>query len=138
MAPRQGYASIGITVEVGTNDLNYVTQIGDIGGEPNMLDATCLKDSMQHNVAGVQKTDSFDITYLFDNSDTKSDYRVLKGLQDAKNPVDVKVTMPDGTKFASKGTVTNKVSGASVDNLIEAVCSVALQQDWAVTNPAGG
>ena len=136
--PKQGYASIGIDVKVGDNSLNYVTSIGDIGGEPNMLDSTCLKDTMQHNVAGIQKTDSFEINFLFDNSDAQSDYRVLHGLETAKTEANVEIKMPDNTVFKSKGTVSVKVSGASVDNLIEAVCSVALSEDWAVTNPAGG
>lgn len=56
-------------------------EIGDIGGAPSDLDATCLKDSMKKNVPGVQDTKSFEITYFFDNSSADSDYRKIKALQ---------------------------------------------------------
>lgn len=79
----QGLASIGIEVTVNSTELNYVTDIGDIGGTPSDLDATCLKDSMKKNVPGVQDTKAFEVTYLFDNSAADSDYRVLRGLQTA-------------------------------------------------------
>ena len=81
----QGLASIGIEVSVNSIELNYVTDIGDIGGTPSDLDATCLKDSMKKNVPGVQDTKAFEVTYLFDNSTVDSDYRVLKELQNAGN-----------------------------------------------------
>lgn len=136
MAAKQGYASIGIDVKVGTTALNFVTNIGDIGGTPNMLDSTCMKDKMKHNVAGVQSADAFEITYLYDNSDTTSDYRVLRALESAGNSVAVEVTFPDGTKFTSSGTVSNRITGVGVDSLISAVCSIALDADWTVANPS--
>lgn len=131
----QGLASIGIKVMVNSTELNYVTDIGDIGGTPSDLDATCLKDSMKKNVPGVQDTKAFEVTYLFDNSDTDSDYRVLRGLQTAGSIVPVKVTFPDGTSFATTGYVNTYVSGAKVDELVTAKLTVSLQSDWTVTNP---
>ena len=84
-ATRQGIASIGIKVEINSVEMNYVQEIGDIGGAPSDLDATCLKDSMKKNVPGVQDTKSFEITYFFDNSSADSDYRKIKALQTAGN-----------------------------------------------------
>lgn len=131
----QGIASIGIGVSVNNVEMNYVQEIGDIGGTPSDLDATCLKDTMKKNVPGVQDTTSFEVTYLFDNSAADSDYRKLKALQDggAVNPV--KVTFPDGTVFATTGYVNTYVVGAKVDELITAKLLVSLQGDWTVTNP---
>lgn len=83
----QGLASIGIEVTVNSTELNYVTDIGDIGGTPSDLDATCLKDSMKKNVPGVQDTKAFEVTYLFDNSAADSDYRVAAGLADRRRIV---------------------------------------------------
>lgn len=88
---KQGLSSIGIEVTVDSTEMNYVTEIGDIGGTPSDLDATCLKDTMKKNVPGVQDTKAFEITYLFDNSAADSDYRTLKALQTAGNIVPVKV-----------------------------------------------
>ncbi|MCD7887006.1 MAG: phage tail protein [Clostridiales bacterium] len=136
MATVQGLSSIGITVKVNDVEMNYVQEIGDIGGTPSELDATCMKDSMKHYVPGVQDTQAYEITYLFDNADASSDYRKLKALQDTKSVVPVAVTLPDGTVFASTGYVSTYVVGAKVDELITAMLAVMLQSDWTVTNPA--
>ena len=132
----QGLATIGIDVKVNNTSLNYVTEIGDIGGTPSELDAICLKDGMKKNVPGVQDTSAFEVTYLFDNSAEDSDYRVLHTLQAAGNSVPVAVTFPDGTKFAANGYVNTYISGAKVDELVSAKLVISLQSDWTVTNPA--
>lgn len=132
----QGYASIGISVTINSTELNYVTKIGDIGGTPSDLNATCLKDKMKKQVPGVQDVDAFEITYHFDNSAADSDYRVLKALQDAGDIVPVVVTVPDGTSFSTTGYISTVVNGVGVDELIEATASVSLQSDWTVTNPS--
>ncbi|MCD8142024.1 MAG: phage tail protein [Clostridiales bacterium] len=135
MATVQGLASIGIEVTVNSVAMNYVQDIGDIGGTPSELDATCFKDKMKHYVPGVQDTKAWEVTYLFDNADAASDYRVLKALQGAGNIVPVAVTMPDGTVYASTGYISTYVSGAKVDELVTAKLSVSLQSDWTVTDP---
>lgn len=136
MSVRQGIPTIGTIVKVGTNTLHHVTRIGTIGGAPNMLDATCMADTMKHSVLGVRDAGSFEIDYLYDNSDATSDYRVLKALETAGDAVAVEITVADGTKFASTGYVSNSVEGAAVDELWKAKLTVALQADWTVTNPA--
>lgn len=132
----QGLTTIGIDVKVGTTALNYVTEIGDIGGKPSTLDATCMKDRMKKSVPGVQDAQDFEITYLFDNSGAESDYRKLKAAQTAGTATAVEITFPDGTKFASTGYVSTYVSGTKVDELISAKAVINLQSEWTVTNPA--
>ena len=44
---KQGIASIGMKVTVNEVEMNYVQEIGDIGGTPSELDATCLKDTLK-------------------------------------------------------------------------------------------
>ena len=131
----QGFSTIGLDVKVGESSLNYVTDIGDIGAAPSELDATCMKDSMKKTVPGVQDTKSFEVTFLYDNSAVDSDYRVLKTLQDAGEPVELEVTFPDGTVFATTGYVSVMVSGAKVDELVSAKLTFNLQSDWTVTDP---
>lgn len=131
----QGLNTIGIDVKVDSTSLNYVTDIGDIGGSPSELDATCMKDKMKKTVPGVQDVKSFEVTFLYDNSATDSDYRALKKLADAGKIVPVTVTFPDGSEFATTGYVSVMVSGAKVDELISAKLTVSLQSDWTVTNP---
>ena len=133
---KQGIASIGMKVTVNKTEMNYVQEIGDIGGTPSELDATCMKDSMKKTVPGVQDTKAFEVIFLFDNSAADSDYRVLKKVQDAGKPVNIEVAFPDGTKFAAAGYVSVMVSGAKVDELVSAKLTVNLQSDWTVTDPA--
>lgn len=132
----QGLATIGLDLKVNSVSLNYVQEIGDIGGTPSDLDATCMKDTMKKHVPGVQDTKNFEVTYLFDNSAADSDYRVLKALQDAGSIVPVEVVLPEGTKFAATGYVSTYVEGAKVDALVTAKLILSLQSDWQVTNPA--
>ncbi|MCD7919645.1 MAG: phage tail protein [Clostridiales bacterium] len=132
----QGFASIGIDVSVNSVSLNYVQDIGDIGGTPSELDATCLKDTMKKQVPGVQDVKTWECTYLFDNSAADSDYRTLKALQTAGSVVPVAVTFPDGTVFSSTGYVNTYISGAKVDELVTAKLAVSIQSDWVVTDPA--
>lgn len=61
---KQGLASVGIALKIDSKELNYVQEIGDIGGTPSDLDATCLKDQMKKHVPGVQDTSAFEVTYL--------------------------------------------------------------------------
>lgn len=133
---KQGIASIGIGVKVSNVEMNYVQEIGDIGGTPSELDATCLKDHMKRNVPGVQDVSAFEVTYLFDNSSTDSDFRKLKALQEQGEIVAVEVSFPEGTTFTTSGYVSTYVVGAKVDELITAKLTVSLQSDWTVTNPA--
>lgn len=131
----QGFSTIGLDVKVNGTALNYVTDIGDIGGTPAELDATCMKDKMKKTVPGVQDTKAFEVTFLFDNSAADSDYRLLRKLQEAGKAVSVEVAFPEGTVFSTTGYVTVMVSGAKVDELISGKLSVALQSDWTVTDP---
>ncbi len=132
----QGLSTIGIEVQVNSTAMNYVTEIGDIGGSPSSLDATCMKDTMKKNVPGVQETKAFEVTYLFDNSAADSDYRALKALQTAGEIVPVSVKFPDGTSFSTTGYVNTYISGAKVDELISAKLVVSIQSEWTVTDPA--
>ena len=133
---QQGLVTIGIDVKVNSVAMNYVTEIGDIGGAPSTLDATCLKDAIKKSVPGVQDAGAFEVTYLFDNSASDSDYRKIKALQDAGNVVPVAVEFPDGSKFATSGYVSTYVTGVKVDDLISAKMTVNLQTAWTVTNPS--
>jgi hypothetical protein len=130
-------ASIGIKLKVNEVEMNYVQEIGQLGGTPSELDATCLKDGIKKNVPGVQDVSAFEVTYLYDNTSADSDFRRLRALQTAGNPVSVEVELPDGTKYATTGYVSTYVDGAKVDELITAKLTVSIQSDWTITNPTG-
>lgn len=133
---KQGLASIGIDVKLNEVSMNYVTDIGDIGGSPSELDATCMKDKMKKSAFGVKDVKAFEVSYLYDNSDTDSDYRVIKALEKKGEIVPVVVVFPDKTEFSTTGYVSTMINGVKVDELIGAKLSVSLQSDWVEKNPA--
>ena len=138
---RQGIVTIGIDVKIDGNALNYVTDIGDIGGTPNQKETTCMKDTMQHNVPGVQQGGSIEITYWFDNTSAQSDFRRLKAIPSTKS-VPIVFTFPDaatesgtGTTATASGLVSTMVTGLTVDSLIQCKTTVSLDKDWVWTDP---
>lgn len=133
---KQGISSIGVTVKLGTNALNNVQEISDIGGTPSELDATCLKDTMKKSVPGVREGSTIEITYLFDNTSAASDYRKVKALDTAGSATAIEISYPDGTKFANTGYVSTYTQGAKVNELLIAKAIVSLQSEWTVTNPS--
>lgn len=132
---KQGLASIGIDVKINDVSMNYVTDIGDIGGSPSELDATCMKDTMKKSAFGVKDVKAFEVSYLYDNTDTDSDYRVIKAVEKKGEIVPVTVTFPDKTEFSTTGYVSTMINGVKVDELIGAKMSVSLQSDWTEKNP---
>ena len=131
---KQGFASIGTKVTVDSTELNYVTNIGDIGGAPASLETTCMNDRMKHSENGVQDVGNFEIDFQYDNSATDSDFRVLRGLADGQEHT-IKITLPDGTEATSAGVMSVWSGGFGVNAIIPAKLSVALSQDWVYKNP---
>ena len=127
--PQQGLSTIGLSIVVKTAELNYATEIGDIGSAPSELDATCFKDTIRKKTPGVRESKGFEVTYLFDNIDSESDFRKLRHIQTTKETVPVAVVFPDGTAFLAFGQLFTYVTGAKVDELLQAKLIVYYQSD---------
>lgn len=127
--------TIGIEVRVNNVAVAGATEISDIGGAPNTIDATKLTDTVRVNKLGVQELDNFDITFWFNNNESTSDFRVLKALKGQEH-VPVEVDFTDGTKATNAGQVDTYVSGASVGEMQSAHAIIALDGDWVWTNPS--
>lgn len=125
----QGLVSIGLGVLINAAELNYVTEISDIGSAPSEVDVTCLQDAVKKTTSGVRDDKTFEVTYYFDNRDADSDFRRAKAVQETKEPVPVAVMFPDGTAFLSSGYVITYVTGAKIDELIQAKLLVFLQSE---------
>ena len=46
-----------------------IKEFPDLGGDPNMLDATTLSDPMQINIMGIQKVDALTFTANYSSED---------------------------------------------------------------------
>lgn len=136
--PKRGLTGTGTEVKVNKSALKYVKSFAGLGGTPESLDMTCLTDRQKKSANGLVDPGNPEIIFYFDNSDADSDYRKLKAIEDAGEPVDIEVILPpsDGTTFKSTAMVSVSIDGAvEGGQLIMGKASLALQDDWAVTNP---
>ncbi len=108
-----------------------IKEFPDLGGDPNMLDATTLSDSMQINIMGIQKVDALTFTANYSSEDFAT-LDALKG-QELDLAVWFGGTESDGTltpsgdkgKFNFKGQLSVYVKGAGVDSVVEMAITVA-------------
>lgn len=108
-----------------------IKEFPDLGGDPNMLDATTLSDPMQINIMGIQKVDALTFTANYSNEDFAT-LDALKG-QELDLAVWFGGTESDGTltpsgdkgKFNFKGQLSVYVKGAGVDSVVEMAITVA-------------
>lgn len=107
----------------------------DLGGTAEKVDVTVLADGNKKYINGVKNFGDLAFKFLYDNSGATSNYRIVRGLEEAGNVVDWKVTFPDNTEFAFSGEVTTSIDGASVNNAITFTANITLNSDITVTNP---
>lgn len=132
-AQKQEYLStIGVLVKVGDYFIIEATDFGDIGGAPDMIEATTLRDKVQRNIIGVQSQDAFEVTYERNAADYAN---MKKYADDAQTSVAVEVYLPEegGTysKFSNTGRVSQYIPGKGVGEVQTAIVSIALDGDWA-------
>ena len=108
-----------------------IKEFPDLGGDPNMLDATTLSDPLQINIMGIQKVDALTFTANYSSEDFAT-LDALKG-QELDLAVWFGGTESDGTltpsgdkgKFNFKGQLSVYVKGAGVDSVVEMAITVA-------------
>lgn len=103
----------------------------DLGGSPEMLETTTLSDSMQTFIEGIQSQDAleFNINYDLETYKTlnalkgkEEEYAVWFGGTEAGGTV---TPTGDEGKFAFKGYLSARVAGKGVNEVKEAVVSIA-------------
>lgn len=146
-----GLLSKGIKLSYKTSQAGSYTEITglqevpDMGGAPEKVDVTTLADGNRVYIAGIKDFGDLEFTFLYDNSSSTSNYRVLKGLED-DGVIYWQVEFPDalsegtgthhGTQFDFTGEVACTVLGQSVNSAIQFKATITLNSDIAVTNAA--
>lgn len=125
------YKKQGTTYE----EILNLQECPDLGGTAEKVDVTVLADGNKKYINGVKDFGDLAFKFLYDNSGATSNYRIVRGLEEAGNVVDWKVTFPDNTEFAFSGEVTTSIDSASVNNAITFTANITLNSDIAVTNP---
>lgn len=108
----------------------------DLGGTAEKVDVTVLADGNKKYINGIKDFGDLAFKFLYDNSGATSNYRIVRGLEEAGKVVEWKVTFPDNTEFAFSGEVTTSIDGASVNNAITFTANITLNSDITVTNPS--
>jgi hypothetical protein len=103
----------------------------DLGGAPEMLETTTLSDSMQTYIAGIQSLDALEFNINYD----LETYTTINGMKDTETEFAVwfggteksGVVTPTGAegKFNFKGYISIRVTGKGVNEVREAVISIA-------------
>ena len=103
----------------------------DLGGAPEMIETTTLSDSMQTYIEGIMSSDALEFTINYDLATyetllalkgTETEFAVWFGGTESNG-----VVTPDGSegKFAFKGYLSARVVGKGVNEVKEAIVSIA-------------
>lgn len=136
-----GILTKGITLSYKKTGSTYteianLQECPELGGTAENVEVTTLADGNKKYIKGIKDFGELAFKFLYDNSGAESNYRVVRGLEEAGNIVDWKVTFPDNTSFAFSGEVTTAIDSAAVNAALTFTATITLNSDIAVTNPS--
>lgn len=135
-----GILSKGIKFSYKSTGSSYVEianlqSVPALGGTAEKVDVTVLADGNRKYINGVKDFGELAFKFLYDNSETTSNYRVVRGLEEAGKVVDWKVELPDGTTFMFSGECSTAIDEAEVNSAITFTLNITLNSDIDVVNP---
>ena len=116
-------------------DIPNLQECPQLGGSAEKVDVTVLTDGNYKYINGIKDFGDLAFKFLYDNSGEQSNYRVVRGLEEAGKVVDWEVSFPDGTKFHFSGEVATQIESASVNSALAFTATITLNSDIAVVNP---
>jgi hypothetical protein len=116
-------------------DIDLLMEVPEMGGDPEKVEVTTLKDSVKKYIPGIRDLGDLTFKFLYDNSTVTSNYRVLRGLQDAGKPVEFKLTYPDKTEHAFTAFVNVKMDSGAPNAALTFTAGMSLQSDITITHP---
>lgn len=123
--------------------LTGLQSIPDLGGAADKVEVTTLADGNRTYINGIKDFGDLEFGFLYDNSGSTSNYRIIRGLEEAGDIVEFKVEFPDiltastghGTTFEFSGEVSTTIAGQEVNSAITFSMNVTLNSDIEVSNP---
>lgn len=136
-----GLLTKGITLSYKKDGSNYAVianlqECPELGGTAENVEVTTLADGNKKYIKGIKDFGELAFKFLYDNSGAESNYRIVRGLEEAGNAVEWKVTFPDNTSFAFSGEVTTAIDSAAVNAALTFTATITLNSDITVTNPS--
>ena len=124
-------------------EIANVQSIPSLGGEPEQVDVTCLADANYKYIPGIINFGELEFGLLFDNSESTSNFRVLKGLETAGTDADWEVEFPDaitsttghGTQFHFSGQCVASTDEAAVNGALTFRLRIFLSSNLTVVDP---
>lgn len=118
-------------------ELEHLMEVPELGGDPEKVEVTTLSSPVKQYIPGIKDLGDLAFKFLYDNEKTTSNYRVLRGLQEANKVATFRVEYPDGTGHEFDAYVNVKMDAAAVNAAMTFTASMSLQSDIEVTNPTG-
>ena len=136
-----GILTKGITLSYKKDGSTYAVianlqECPELGGTAENVEVTTLADGNKKYIKGIKDFGELAFKFLYDNSGAESNYRIVRGLEEAGNIVEWKVTFPDNTAFAFSGEVTTAIDSAAVNAALTFTATITLNSDITVTNPS--
>lgn len=138
----QGILSMGIKLGYSATgsgtytDIPNLQEVPALGGSAEKVDVTTLTDGNYKYISGIKDYGDLEFKFLYDNEGESSNYRILRGLEEAGDVAYFQVSFPDGTKFAFSGQVATAIDSASVNAALTFTATITLNSDISVTNPS--
>lgn len=117
-------------------EIDLLMEIPEIGGDPERIDVTTLKDKNKKYIPGISDLGDLEFVFLYDNSSSTSNYRILKGLQNDNKVASFKLMYPDGSGHTFDAYVNVKIAGGGPNAAKTFTASMFLQSDIEDINPA--
>jgi len=129
-----------LSYRVGTTgtftEIESLIEVPELGGDPEQIDVTTLADSVRKYIPGVRDLGELAFNFLYDNSSTNSNFRVLRGLQENESLATYRVEYPDGTSHEFNAFVSVKMDAVTVNEALTFTASFSLQSDITIANPS--
>lgn len=118
-------------------EIKDVQSIPALGGTPQEIDVTNLTDTESASVPGVKQQSSLEIVLYMNNKNETDNYRVCRKLELEGNPVNFRITFPDGTRVAFRAIPVTSINEAAVNSAQMFTLSLFKRGDFNIANPDG-
>lgn len=105
-----------------------------MGGSPNKVDVSNMRDSIKRSINGLQEVDNLEFGFYYNNEKTTDDGNVakkafakLKELEKAGKLVHWKLIYPDGSYYSWQGKPVVSMDAGNVGEAIKFTLSVSLE-----------